>query len=526
MYSQVISAAICGLQAYKVTVEADVSGGLPVFSMVGYLSSEVREAQDRVRTALKNIGLDLPLGRITVNLAPADLRKEGSGYDLPIAMAVLAAAGIIPQERLQGILFTGELGLDGRIEPVRGVIEIVSRAEEFGCSCCIVPVGNLYEGSVLGQGQVFGAATLRDVISFLLYGTVLQSEVPDIAGMRLAQEEKEFRDFSDIRGQKALKRAAEVAVSGGHNLLIIGPPGSGKTMTAQRIPSILPRTTLEEALEITRIHSIAGTLPEDIGLMLGRPFRAPHHTISRAGLAGGGRSPRPGEISLAHRGVLYVDEVPEFPAQTLEILRQPLEDKQITISRNNGNYTFPADFQLIASANPCRCGYFPDRKKCTCNPLDVKRYIGRISRPLLDRIDMCVEAQEMSFAEMYRKGDTAFTEMPDGKEESREETSAVIRSRVEKVRAIQRERFKGSSSLTNAGMSSAQIEQFCALGEEEEKLMEEIYAKLQLTGRGYYKLLKVSRTLADMDGQENITCDHLAEAVSYRMINQKYWGSL
>ena len=553
MYSQVISAAICGLRAHKVTVEADIRSGMPMFSMVGYLSSEVREAQDRVRTALRNTGLELPVSRITVNLAPADLRKEGAGYDLPIAMAVLAAAQIIDAGKLAGTLFAGELGLDGRIEPVRGVIEMVSRAEEFGCSRCIIPVSNLREGSMLKKGEVLGAGSLQEVVAYFQSGTPLKTESPDLDRIRREQEMRSDKDFSQIRGQAVLKRAAEVAVAGGHNLLIIGPPGAGKSMTAQRIPTILPRTGMEEALEITRIHSIAGTLPGDIGLMTQRPFRAPHHTISAAGLAGGGMSPRPGEISLAHRGILFCDELPEFNPDVLEILRQPLEDKQITISRVYGNYTFPADFQLIASANPCKCGYYPDRKRCKCTPWDIRRYLGRISRPLLDRIDMCVEAQELSYEEMTGRSQSdgkasrrragksrqqkinsqeGNSQEPDGQIRGSQETdlsvetSAMIRERVERTRTIQRERFKGTGCLTNAGMGTAQIEHYCVLGEKEEKLMEQIYKKMNLTGRGYYKLLRVSRTLADMDGKERIGCEHLAEAVSYKMVDQNYWGGL
>ena len=514
MYCQVISAAICGLQARRVMVEADVRTGMPMFSLIGYLSAEVKEAEDRVRTALKNSGIELPLAKITVNLAPADLRKEGSCFDLPIAMAVLAASGIIETEKLSGILFAGELGLDGRLEPVRGVIEMVSKADTFGCSTCIIPCANLTEGSVLRKGTVLGARSIREVIDYFTSGKELHKGETDPQHTRQEPGTRSDRDFSMIRGQEVLKRAAEVAVAGGHNLLIIGPPGSGKTLTAQCIATILPKTSMEEAIEITRIHSIAGTLPPDTGLMTGRPFRAPHHTITPSGLAGGGHNPRPGEISLAHRGILFADEIPEFRQDTLEILRQPLEDKKITISRLFGNFTFPADFQLIASANPCKCGYYPDRKRCRCTPYEIKRYLNHISQPLLDRIDMCVEAGEISFEEITG------TAGPDG------DSSAVIRERVEAVRRIQKERFRNEGCMTNAGMKTEEIEKYCVLGEDEKNLMEKVFHKLQLTGRGYYRLLKVARTLADMEGKERICCDHIAEAVAYRMIDQKYWGSL
>ena len=351
MFSKVMTAAICGIESCKIGVEADVSEGMPTFSMVGFLASEVREAQDRVRTALKNSGIGLPAKRITVNLAPADVRKEGSGFDLPIAVAVMAALGYITQDSLEGILFVGELSLNGKLNHIRGVMEMVDSAAGFGCHTCIVPAGNLREGSVIQGVRVLGAENLLQVLHFLTGGGNLQETSINIEEIRSGQEENAGVDFADIQGQTMLRRACEVAVAGMHNLLMVGPPGAGKTMTARRIPTILPQTSLEETLEISKIHSIAGLLPEDQGLMTLRPFRSPHHTVTPVALAGGGRTPRPGEVSLAHRGVLYLDELPEFQNSTLEILRQPLEEGKVSISRNSGSCLFPANFMLVASMN-------------------------------------------------------------------------------------------------------------------------------------------------------------------------------
>lgn len=351
MFSAVVSAAICGIESRKIIVEADVGDGLPVFSMVGYLASEVREAQDRVRTALRNAGFRFPAKRITVNLSPADVRKEGSGFDLPIAVAVLAAFGCVPRERLEGVLFAGELSLNGELNGIRGILEMVSSAARFGCHTCILPLKNLREGSVVRGIRVLGAGHIGEVVRFLTEGEAL-AEVPiNIEEMQSCQEEKTRLDFCQVQGQAVLRRASEVAVAGLHNLLMIGPPGAGKTMVARRIPTILPEITPEEALEISKIHSIAGTLPQDTGVFTSRPFRAPHHTVTPAALAGGGAAPRPGEVSLAHRGVLYLDELPEFQKATLEILRQPMEEGRICITRSTGSYLFPADFMLVASMN-------------------------------------------------------------------------------------------------------------------------------------------------------------------------------
>ncbi len=516
MFSSTITAAINGIRAQKVVVEADISSGLPVFCMVGYLSSEVREAQDRVRTAIRSMGIVLPVQRITVSLTPSDLRKAGAGFDLPIAAAVLAAAGEVPPDRLDGILMAGELSLDGRLEGIRGILEIVSRAAEFGCHTCVIPSANLKEGSVVEGIRVFGADSLGEVIAWLKGEGELHTCTVQIDRIREMQEKEAGLDFADLRGQIVLKRAVEVAVTGFHNLLMIGPPGAGKTMAARRIPSILPEASREEILEISRIHSIAGTLPEDGELITLRPFRAPHHTITPGGMAGGGKWPRPGEVSLAHRGILFLDELPEFRTETLEILRQPMEDREIVISRNAGNFVFPAAFQLIAAMNPCKCGYYPDRSRCRCSSSSVKKYLSSISRPLLDRIDLCVTVTEPSFEEISGRGQTC------GPQQA--ETSARIRARVERARKIQEERYRGTGIRTNAELTAAGLEKYCVLGKTEEEMMGEVYRKMKLTGRAYMKILKVARTIADLEGEDQISETHLSEAFRYRMIDNKYWG--
>ena len=509
MFGAVVSAAICGVESRRIMVEADVSDGLPVFSMVGYLASEVREAQDRVRTALKNSGISLPARRITVNLSPADVRKGGSGFDLPIAVAVLSAFGQVAGQATEGILFVGELGLNGELKGIHGVLEIAACARQFGCHTCIVPIQNLEEGSVIHEIQVLGASHISQVVSFLKGKGELEKRTINIEEIRSAQAASGQPDFLEIQGQELLRRAAEVAVAGMHNLLMIGPPGSGKTMTARRIPTILPAPSLEESLEISKIHSIAGTLPEDCGILTVRPFRAPHHTITPAALAGGGKGPKPGEVSLAHRGVLYLDELPEFEKSTLELLRQPLEDGTVCITRSSGSFLFPANFMLVAAMNPCKCGYYPDLNRCSCSPRDVRRYLDHISIPLLDRIDITVEAKSVQYEEL-----TSYQPM---------ESSAQIRERVIRAHRVQRERYQGTAYHFNADLGAGAVKTYCRLGEKEEKLMKKTFETLELTARSYSRILKVARTIADLDGESDIGVSHLSEAICYRALDKKYW---
>ncbi len=501
MYSQIISAALVGIEAARVSVEADVSDGLPTFSMVGYLSGEVREAQDRVRTAVRALGETLPPKRITVNLSPADLRKEGSAFDLPIAIAVLCAAGMLPQHCGDGILMAGELGLNGELHPIRGVLQIVMEAARFGCKRCIVPLDNLAEGAVISDVEVLGAEKLEEVTRYLKGSCELKTQVTEIDDIRSLQRRKNTSDFREIRGQETLRRAAEIAVAGFHNLYMIGPPGSGKSMLARCLPSILPEPSDKEVLEITRIYSIAGLLPEE-GLQTGRPFRAPHHTASQSALAGGGRRPKPGEITLAHRGILFLDELPEFERSAVEILRQPMEEGMITISRSGGSYTYPARFILVGAANPCPCGYYPDRSRCRCSERDVRRYLDSLSQPLLDRMDICVHAREQSYEDLNG---------PEG------ESSQDIRRRVERAAEIQYERSRHMSYSFNGEMPLYAALEACALGSSEKRLVRKIYEELSLTGRSYLKLLRIARTIADLAGEERVREEHLAEASLYRL---------
>lgn len=509
MYSELLSAAVCGLDVVPVRVEADISHGLPQFIMVGYLNSQVRESSDRVQAALQNSGITLPTAKIVINMSPGDVPKSGTRFDLPVALSILSAAHMLPPDSLNGIMAIGELRLNGELSPVTGVLPTAMEAEKCGVRTLIVPEGNKSEALAVKSVPVFGAKSLHEVIGFLRGEDSLPAPEPDSPPPALNRYSVDFRD---IRGQEAVKRAAVIAVSGFHNLLLVGPPGSGKSMVAQRIPTILPGLSLEEALEISGIYSIAGLLDPKHPIVSQRPFRHPHHTVTSIALAGGGRFPVPGEVTLAHRGVLFLDELPEFSRNTLEILRQPLEDREITISRITGTYRYPANFLLLAAMNPCPCGYYPDTGRCSCTWSQIHRYQSRISRPLLDRMDLSCVCPEVPFKDLVSADSTS-------------KSSEEMRLEVESARKIQKERFKGTSIHFNSEISSSEASRYCPLTGPAKKELEHFYTSYRLSARSYHRILRVARTIADLASSDLILPEHVLEAISYKTFRPGYWVS-